>query len=164
MEELISKLNTLLSSIYVQRANIQAAHWNIKGCHAFITFHNYYGELYDYNSTHIDMLAEFVRIYGGTPTSTLTAFLVQSTVSEASAPAVNDVQASIQENLLSNANIHAQLMGVFKASDEAPDVNDYMAAMIADFGKRSWFLRSSSKVEPAKPSANLGEGLVKPEA
>ena len=152
MEEIISKLNTLLANLYVQRANIQAVHWNIRGCHAFITFHTYFGELYDLNSTHIDMIAEFIRIQRGGPIHSLSAFLETTNIEEIEHEDTLDVDKAIEKAINDNNIILPELVEIFDLTASELDIGDYMAVMQSDFGKRNWFLRSSmsKKKSPEK--------------
>ena len=145
MEALNKKLNLLLANLQVQRANIQAAHWNLRGCHAFITFHNYFGELYEYNSTHIDMIAEFIRIYRGNPIITFSKYVRRATVEEIEFEDTKDVDLVINKAFVDNSLIIPQIQEIFDISTKELDVGDYMATMLADYGKRQWFLRSSMK-------------------
>ena len=145
MEEIIGRLNTLLANLYVQRANIQAVHWNLRGCHSFITFHNYFGELYDANSTHIDMIAEFIRIYRYNPIHSLDAFLETASIEEIEHEDTLDVDSAIEKAIDDNNIILPALTDIFDLTTSELDIGDYMATMQSDFGKRNWFLRSSMK-------------------
>ena len=149
MEEINRKLNFLLANLQVQRANIQAAHWNLRGCHSFIPMHTYFGELYDGNSAHIDMVAELIRINGGSPFTTFSRYLRRATIQEVSEMETMDIDAALKKMVNDNTFVLSQSKEIFKASSEAADINDYMAIMISDYGKRQWFIKSSL---PAKIS------------
>ena len=157
MEEIIGKLNILLANLYVQRANIQAVHWNLRGCHAFLTFHNYFGELYDYNSTHIDMIAEFIRIYKYNPIHSLATFLETASIEEIEHEDTLDIDKAIEKSIDDNNIIISALSELFDATTSELDIGDYMATMQSDFGKRNWFLRSSMKKKSQEvENENLG--------
>lgn len=146
MEELIRKLNFLLANLQVQRANIQAAHWNIRGGHAFIPLHTYFGELYDCNSTHIDTIAEFIRINKGSPFTTFSRYLRRATIQEVNEIDTIDIDSALRKMFNDNTFILSQSKEIFDMTDkQAIDVGDYMATMVADYGKRQWFLSSSIK-------------------
>ena len=143
MEEIISKLNTLLANLQIQRANIQATHWNLRGCHAFLTFHTYFGTLYEYNSTHIDTIAEICRIYRYTPIHSLAACLEEAEITEAEFDETSDIEKTLEKAINDNNIIIASLSEIFDLTTSELDIGDYMATMQADYGKRNWFLRSS---------------------
>ena len=132
-----------MANLQVQRANIQAAHWNIRGCHAFITFHTYFGELYEYNSTHIDMIAEFIRIQRGNPIHSLSDFLETATIEEIEYSETVDIDSALEKAIDDNNIIIPSLSAIFDLTTSELDIGDYMATMQADYGKRNWFLRSS---------------------
>ena len=138
---MLELLNELLATLQVDANNLHASHWNIKGTPSFITFHNYFGELYDASSKHVDMIAEFIRIYGSFPISTLREYVDKSRIGE------SDVQTELMEILMKHrgdsASINSLVKEIFTKTEKFPDVNDYMAAMVADYGKRSWFIESS---------------------
>lgn len=158
MEENIRKLNFLLSNLQVQRANLQAAHWNLRGCHSFITFHNYYGELYDLNTGHIDIIAEFIRIYNGDPFITFSRYVRRATIEEVTQEQTQEVEATLRKAITDNSLVMTQIEELFKSTAEGPaDVNDYMAAMTADYGKRQWFLNSSTSKKEEAPVEKVDE-------
>ncbi len=142
-EKLIEGLNVLLASLKVQTNNLYAVHWNLEKTPSFITFHNYFGDLYELNEKHQDMIAEFVRIYNGIPLFTMTEFLEKSTIMEAEFDATNDLQMALSKAKVDTRVILATVREIFRETEKFPDVNDYMAEMVADYGKRNWFLRSS---------------------
>jgi len=145
MEEIIKKLNILLSDLQVERANLQAMHWNLQGCHSFITFHNYFNTLYDYNSIHIDAIAEFIRIYRGTPIVSLSKYVRRASLEELTQESDYSAEACIDKAFVDADLILSQLPQIFDATTSELDIGDYMATMQADYGKRLWFLRSSMK-------------------
>ena len=150
MEEITRKLNFLLANLQVQRANIQAAHWNLRGCHSFIPMHTYFGELYDCNTAHIDMIAEFIRINGGSPFTTLSRYLRRATIQEVSEMETMEIDTALRKMFNDNTFILSQSKEIFDMTDkQAIDVGDYMATIVADYGKRQWFIKSSL---PAKIS------------
>ncbi len=151
MEEIIDKLNTLLATLYVQRANVQAVHWNLRGCHAFLTFHTYFGKLYKYNNTHIDMIAEICRMYKYNPLHSLAAFLHNSSCEEASSEQTLDIDKAIEKAIDDNNIIIPMLSEIFDLTTSELDIGDYMAVMQADFGKRNWILRSSIPKKKEEP-------------
>ena len=164
MEELIRKLNFLLANLQVQRANIQAAHWNIRGCHSFIPLHTYFGELYDCNSAHIDAIAEFIRINKGDPFITFSRYLRRATIQEVVETETTDIDSALRKMFNDNTFILSQSKEIFDMTDkQAIDVGDYMATMVADYGKRQWFLSSSIKSSLRKEETPSEESLEEDE-
>ena len=153
MEDITRKLNFLLANLQVQRANLQAVHWNLRGCHSFLTFHGYFGGLYDANTGHIDMIAELVRIHRGSPFISFSRYLRRATISEVSERESMDIEAALNKAFRDNLDIMGQIKDLFDSTaTNAPDINDYMALMSGDYGKRQWFLTSSmSSSVPAVP-------------
>ena len=145
MEDIIKKLNILLSDLQVERANLQAMHWNLHGCPAFITFHTYFGELYEYNSTHIDMVAEFIRIYRGNPITSLSKYVRRTSLEELTQDSDYGIDSCVDKAFIDADIILKQLAPLFDLTTKELDIGDYMAVLMADYGKRLWFLRSSMK-------------------
>ncbi len=144
--ELVTVLNTLLGTIQVQSNNLRAAHWNIRGDHSFLSFHSYLDELYNATSAHADKIAEFVRIHGdNTPIFTLKEYNKQSVINECIIVETQDIDVIIKKALLDIDRIMSMLKAIFAESGKEPDINDYMAMMIDEYGKRAWFLSSSQK-------------------
>jgi len=164
-EEIISKLNNALATLQVHKANIQGAHWNMRGCHVFLFMHRYFDEMYAGNAAHIDFIAEAIRILGQNPNYTLTKFLARSYISEASLEQVIDFKKVLKKALEDNQRMLELSKKLFSASAAYPDINDYAAGMVADFGKRIWFLKSSimedkmeeKKEEPTEEGSSYDE-------
>ena len=163
-EEISSKLKNTLATLQVHRANIQGAHWNMRGCHSFLTFHKYFDQMYEENSAHIDFIAEAIRILGQNPNYTLTKFLARSYISEATPEQVIDFEKTLKKALEDNQRMLELSKKLFSSSAAYPDINDYAAGMVADFGKRVWFLKSSiveemeeKKEEPNEESSSYEE-------
>lgn len=137
-------LNELLASLQVQTMNLHSAHWNVEGCHSYITMHKYLDELYSANLGHVDKIAEFLRIHGGDyPIGTMTDCLDKSHLSELEFYESNEIEPILDKAIKDNNIIISQAKAIFKNYEEFPDVNDYMATMIDDYGKRNWFLKAS---------------------
>jgi starvation-inducible DNA-binding protein len=140
--EFAKKLDILLGSLQVYSNNLHAIHWSLEA-KDFIPLHAYFGEIYDCTGAHVDMLAEFKRIYGGEPINTLKKYLLNSKVAEISGAQSKDRGAAIRKAISDTSIMNQLSVECFKASNDYPDVNDYMALIVADFGKRLWFLKSS---------------------
>lgn len=79
--ELIVKLNDLLSNYHIFYMNLRGFHWNIKG-EKFFELHLKFEELYDNIILKIDEIAERILTLGGTPLHTFTDYLAISEIKE----------------------------------------------------------------------------------
>jgi len=158
MEELYSSLNNLLATLQVRRANLQSVHWNIKGCHSFITFHNYFGELYEITSTQIDMVAEFIRVHNGNPNGTLSKYLARTSVQEITPEQASDLDKALPKAIVDVKQLLILSNRLFTSTTDYPDVQDYAASLISELGKQKWFLSSSMKEELHKEDPSEEEG------
>lgn len=140
--ELVGKLNVLLSNLQVQYFNIHAIHWNIKS-HDFIVLHKYMDEIYDATATHIDVVAEFVRILDATPMFTMSEYLRTATIPEIDFIASEKRHLAIEKLIVDNGTILRLANELFAATPANADINDYMATIVSDHGKRNWFLNSA---------------------
>lgn len=77
--ELVSKLNTLLSDYMVFYQNTRGFHWNIKG-EKFFELHLKFEELYDNLILKIDEIAERILTLGGTPIHTFNGYIEHSSI------------------------------------------------------------------------------------
>ncbi|OCB75505.1 Dps family protein [Flavobacterium crassostreae] len=77
--QLITELNTLLSSFQVYYQNLRGIHWNIRG-KRFFDLHIKFEELYNDAQLKIDSIAERVLTLGGTPLHTFEAYIAHNQV------------------------------------------------------------------------------------
>jgi starvation-inducible DNA-binding protein len=80
-QELVEKLNDLLSNYHVFYMNVRGFHWNIRG-EKFFELHLKFEELYDNLILKIDEIAERILTLGGTPLHSFTDYLTKSEVKE----------------------------------------------------------------------------------
>lgn len=83
-EKLIQFLNRELSNFTVLYIKLHRYHWYIQGKN-FFTLHQFFENLYLEFSELIDVLAERILSIGGRPLATMSKFLDQKTIVEASA-------------------------------------------------------------------------------
>ena len=124
--------------------NIHAMHWSVKAPD-FISLHAYLGELYDVTGVHLDMIAEFTRIYGMHPVNTLKGYLSKTLIQEISVTQSQDRAAGLRKMIADTITMNKIAVDCFKKTEDFPDINDYAAVMVADFGKRIWFMKSMEK-------------------
>ena len=73
-EEVVNKLNVLLSNFQVYYQNLRGIHWNIRG-KRFFDLHVKFEELYNDAQLKIDLIAERVLTIGGTPFHTFEDYM-----------------------------------------------------------------------------------------
>jgi len=142
--QLKNKLDVILSTLQVYYNNIHALHWSVKAPD-FISLHNYLDELYECTGTHIDMIAEFARIYNMHPINTLKGYLSKSLIQEISVAQSQDRTKGLAKMIADTTVMNKVSVDCFKKTEAYPDINDYAAVMVADFGKRIWFMKSMEK-------------------
>ena len=76
-EELVNKLNALLSNFQIYYQNLRGLHWNIRG-KRFFDLHIKFEELYNDSQLKIDLIAERVLTLGGTPLHTFADYIANS--------------------------------------------------------------------------------------
>lgn len=75
--DLVYKLNILLSNFQVYYQNLRGLHWNIKG-KRFFDLHVKFEEFYNDSQIKIDLIAERVLTLGGTPLHTFEDYIKNS--------------------------------------------------------------------------------------
>lgn len=83
-QDLIQFLNRLLSNSFVMYVKCHRYHWFVKGRH-FFTLHELFEEMYHMFGEEIDVIAERILMIGGKPLATMSKYLEESTLVEASA-------------------------------------------------------------------------------
>lgn len=81
MSEVITKLNSLLSSYHIFYINVRGYHWNVKGEH-FFSLHQQFEELYTNLQVEIDEIAERILTLGGTPLHAYSDFAQHASIKE----------------------------------------------------------------------------------
>jgi starvation-inducible DNA-binding protein len=79
--QLITELNTLLSSYQIQYMNARGFHWNIKG-ENFFELHAKFEEIYNDLLLKVDEIAERILTLGGEPLHGFSDYLAKSDISE----------------------------------------------------------------------------------
>lgn len=144
-EQLKNKLDVILGTLQVYHNNIHAFHWSVTAPD-FISLHAYLDELYGATGNHVDAIAEFNRIYEMHPINTLKQYLAKSLISEISPMQAEDRAKGLTKMIADTTVLNKIAKDCFdKTDDDYPDINDYAAIMVADFGKRLWFLKAIEK-------------------
>ena len=79
--EIVVKLNELLANYQVHFHKLQNFHWNVRG-RDFFELHEQFENMYNRAFENIDDIAERIRVFGQTPTSTMKEYLDMSEIPE----------------------------------------------------------------------------------
>ncbi|MFT7072673.1 MAG: starvation-inducible DNA-binding protein [Patiriisocius sp.] len=140
----VEALNLLLSNYQVHYQKLRDFHWNVKGPD-FFDLHNQFEIEYNAVKLNIDEVAERIRVFGKTPTSTLKEYLEHSTVEEVKRGF--DANKMVSEVL----NDFETLAGfMFESIEEANKVGDTSTAdlitkMMKRMEKRHWMFTAFSQ-------------------
>jgi len=140
-ENLVKKLNALLSNFQIYYQNLRGLHWNIKGKN-FFELHLKFEEFYTDSQVKIDQIAERILTLQGKPLHTFEDY-----VSLASVPVGKNISNDVEgvelvvnslSELLKNERI------ILDISDESNDegTNSMMSDFIAEQEKTIWMLNS----------------------
>ena len=133
----------LLGTLQVQANNLQLAHWNLKASD-FITIHTYLGENYDATAEHIDAIAEFIRkIDSRVLVVPFEQQIAKSIIKPILLEESSDRAKVIEKVRIDLVAITKLAKEMFASTTRLPDVNDYMAVIVADMTKRFWFFTQS---------------------
>ncbi|QKY69100.1 Dps family protein [Lentibacillus sp. CBA3610] len=88
-QKLINFLNQLLSNYFVMYVKLHRYHWFIQGKH-FFQLHNVFEEMYTTIAEDLDDIAERVLMIDGKPLATMTKYIKEATLEEATADDTED--------------------------------------------------------------------------
>ncbi|HLR63048.1 MAG TPA: DNA starvation/stationary phase protection protein [Lentibacillus sp.] len=83
-QKLINSLNQLLSNYFVMYVKLHRYHWFIQGRH-FFQLHNVFEDMYNTMAEDLDEIAERVLMIDGKPLATMTKYMKETTLVEATA-------------------------------------------------------------------------------
>jgi starvation-inducible DNA-binding protein len=140
-QNLVEKLNGLLSNFQIYYQNLRGLHWNIKGKN-FFELHVKFEEFYTDSQVKIDEIAERILTLQGKPLHTFQDYL-----SEASVPVGKNISNDV-ECVELVVNSLSELLKIertiLRLSDETNDegTNAMMSGFIAEQEKTIWMLNS----------------------
>lgn len=126
--QLSDKLNTLLSNLQVFYINARGFHWNITG-EKFFELHAKFEELYNDLLVKVDEVAERILTLGNTPTHSFTAYLQQSSITEATN--ISDGKEAIQLILEGFQTLLTVERDILHLANEAGD--EGTSALMSDY-------------------------------
>jgi len=111
-EQLIDKLNVLLSDYQIYYQNLRGFHWNIQGKH-FFQLHEKFEELYLDTAAKVDEIAERILTIDGRPLHTFEDYVSTSTISPKKN--INDGEGAV-------SGIKSDLEELIKLQDEIKEM------------------------------------------
>ncbi len=136
-------LNTLLSDEYLLYVKTQNYHWNVTGL-MFNDLHLFFGEQYKQLASIVDMVAERVRMLGGTAHGTMQEFVENARIKEAAG--MVPPYKEMLKNLLADQEsiIRSIRVDIDATSDEFEDMgtNNFLCELITKHEKMAWMLRA----------------------
>jgi starvation-inducible DNA-binding protein len=133
------QLNLLLANYTIHYQKLRCFHWNVKG-HDFFDLHEKFEAQYTEALTHIDDIAERIRIFGETPYSTLKKYLEVSEIKETSSQLDSDLMV---REMLSDYTILLNYMNaVVEVSSDYDDsgTESMIKSFIKSIEKHHWML------------------------
>jgi starvation-inducible DNA-binding protein len=150
MNDLIKKLNDLLSAYQVAYFNTRASHWMIKG-ENFFELHKVFETAYNDATGKIDEIAERILTLGGVPHQTASAMIENSAIKECS---VNGDEVECVKRMLDDLTALTLIeKEVVKLAEIEEDVvtADMVTSYLGEQQKTSWmlyqFLNKKSKIK-----------------
>lgn len=146
-QKLINFLNQELSNFAVMYVKLHRYHWFVKG-HHFFSLHELFEQLYNETAEDMDTLAERVLAIGGRPLATMSKYLDETTLVEASA---DDTEEEIITQLSADYRKMVEEMKEtgLKLAEEVNDqpTADLLNEFQARFEKHLWMLRAYKEDE-----------------
>ena len=140
-EELVNKLNALLSNFQIYYQNLRGLHWNIRG-KRFFDLHIKFEELYNDSQLKIDLIAERVLTLGGTPLHTFADYIENSKLKVGKNISIDtEAVQLVSDSLVALLKIERVIL------EKSADINDEGTnAMMSDFiveqEKTIWMLNA----------------------
>ncbi|SFD78814.1 starvation-inducible DNA-binding protein [Lentibacillus persicus] len=141
-QKLINFLNQLLSNYFVMYVKLHRYHWFIQGAH-FFQLHKLFEDMYITVAKDIDALAERILMIDGKPLATMTKYLKETTLEEASADDKEDeIMAKLIEDYSQIIN-EIKKEGIRYASDQEDEPTiDLLVSFQGKLEKYIWMLNA----------------------
>lgn len=139
--QLIDKLNVLLSDYQIYYQNLRGFHWNIQGKH-FFQLHEKFEELYLDSAQKIDDIAERILTIEGKPLHAFTDYVETSTISPKKN--VSDGEGAvgaIAEDLVELLSLEKEIKEMAIANDDH-GTEDLMSDIIDEQEKTLWMMKA----------------------
>ncbi|HJZ41561.1 MAG TPA: DNA starvation/stationary phase protection protein [Bacteroidales bacterium] len=139
--QLVEKLNTLLSNIQVSYMNVRGFHWNITGKN-FFKLHEKFEEMYDDMNEKADEVAERILMMEGKPVHSFSEYLKMAEIGEKKN--ISGDIATVKE-VLDALNIllkHEREIATMAAANGDDGTVDLMTGYISGQEKTVWMLNA----------------------
>lgn len=137
----VDSMNLLLGNLHVHYQKLRNYHWNVTGSD-FFDLHEKFEEEYNEVKVEIDEIAERIRVFGHTPTSTLKEYLEMAEIKETGTDLSGE---DMVREVLSDFEILLSFMvDALEAAGEIGDVatEDMVTGYIKRTEKMHWMLTS----------------------
>lgn len=139
-QKLINFLNQLLSNQFVMYVKLHRYHWFIQGRH-FFQLHTLFEEMYSKFAGDLDEVAERILMIDGKPLATMSMYLKEATLVEASADDKEDEMIDQLHQDYKQLIDEIRNIG-FKLADERNDepTKDLLISLLGSYEKYVWML------------------------
>lgn len=142
--EVVNNLNLLLANLHVHYQKLRNYHWNVTGAD-FFDIHETTEAEYNEVKEEIDEIAERIRVFGATPTSTLAEYLEVSEIKETG----TDLKAMemVKEILRDMEILLSFMVDTIEAARAIGDIStdDLVTSLMQRREKMHWMLTSFAK-------------------
>ena len=150
--EVVGLLNAVLADTFVLYTKALNFHWNVQGVN-FGPLHDLFKQDYETLLSQIDLIAERIRQYEGTPFSTLREFLDNSDLQENPNHGLTEQQMLMELHLDHEHMIEKTLEAIELLDDfDVESAEHLLLDFVKDHEKMSWMLKSSLPKDYAKKS------------
>ncbi|WP_077326328.1 Dps family protein [Virgibacillus siamensis] len=146
-QKLINFLNQLLSNYFVMYVKLHRYHWFVQGRH-FYQLHAVFEDMYTETAEDLDEIAERVLMIGGKPLATMSKYLKEATLEEATA---DDKEDELIAQLIRDFTLlieEIKKMGLPEASEQKDEPTaDLLITLQGKLEKSVWMLRAYNAYE-----------------
>lgn len=141
-QNLINYLNQLLSNQFTMYVKLHRYHWYIQGKH-FFQLHEVFEEMYNQFAAQLDETAERILMIQGKPLATMSKYLKEATIEEASA---DDTEQEIISQLIQDLEqlvkeIRSEGLPLAGEIQDEP-TTDLLIGMQSYYEKMVWMLQA----------------------
>jgi starvation-inducible DNA-binding protein len=141
--DVVKALNLLLANYQVHYQKLRDFHWNVTGSD-FFDLHEQFEIEYNAVKANVDEIAERIRVFGKTPTSTMKEYLENSTIKEANRGlSANQMVSEIMNDF---ETLMEWMIESIEESNKVGDISttDMIIKMMKRMEKRHWMLTAFS--------------------
>lgn len=142
--DVVKALNLLLANYQVHYQKLRDFHWNVTGPD-FFDLHEQFEMEYEAVKSNIDEIAERIRVFGKTPTSTMKEYLEDATIKEANRGLGADQMVA---EILNDFEVLMEwMLDSIEESNKASDTStvDMITKMMQRMEKRHWMFTAFSQ-------------------